>query len=213
MVKTIKILPPYISAVLFDLDGVLVDACDWHYDALNSALVEAGYKAINRESHLSTYNGLPTRVKLQMLGIPDDAASRINEQKQRHTLDIIWKSAKIMPEKIELHRYLRERGIKIACVTNSIEETARKMLTATGQMEYIDLLVTNEMVKSNKPHPDCYNLAIAKLGVNPISCLCVEDSPKGIMAVVNSVAGHLWAVTDHRKVTLDGYLRFMENEL
>jgi HAD superfamily hydrolase (TIGR01509 family) len=212
MVKTIKVLPPYIRAVLFDLDGVLVDACDWHYDALNSAMVEAGYKAIDRESHLSIYNGLPTRVKLQMLNIPDDAASRINEQKQRHTLDIIRKSAKIMPEKIELHRYLRERGIKIACVTNSIEETAREMLTATGQMPYIDLLVSNEQVKRNKPHPDCYNHAINTLMVDPYHCICVEDSPKGIEAVTSSIAGHLWVVTDPTKVTLKNYLNFMENE-
>lgn len=212
MVKTIKVLPPYIRAVLFDLDGVLVDACDWHYDALNSALVEAGYKAIDRESHLSTYNGLPTRVKLQMLGIPDDAASRINEQKQRHTLDIIRKSAKIMPEKIELLSYLKGRGIKTACVTNSIRETTEAMLSATGQIDFLDLIITNEDVKRNKPYPDCYNHAITTLGMNPLDCLCVEDSPKGIEAATASIAGHLWVVSNSSKVSLQNYLKFIGGE-
>jgi beta-phosphoglucomutase len=200
------------QAILFDLDGVLVDACDWHYEALNAALKEAGCGGINREAHVATYNGLPTRVKLQMLGIPDDVAAKINREKQRHTLDIIRNSATIMHEKIELHEYLKSEGIKIACVTNSIGETAREMLVSTGQMPYIDLLVSNEMVARNKPYPDCYNHAIETLGTNPQECLCVEDSPKGIEAAVASLAGHLWVVTDTTKVTKKNYVNFVESE-
>jgi beta-phosphoglucomutase len=200
------------EAILFDLDGVLVDACDWHYEALNTALKEAEYEGIDRESHLTKYNGLPTRVKLKMLGIPDDVAAKINHEKQRHTLDIIRSTAKMMEEKIELHEYLRSLGIKIACVTNSIEETAREMLVATGQMPYIDLLVSNEMVSRNKPYPDCYNHAIKTFGVDPSKCVCVEDSPKGIEAATASIAGHLWVVTDTKKVTKDNYIKFMERK-
>lgn len=201
-----------VSCVLFDLDGVLVDACDWHYKALNAALMKHGYTPINRQDHLQKYNGLPTRVKLQMLGIGDDIATQINEEKQRHTLDIIRSTARIMEEKIKLHEYLGSLGIKIACVTNSIEETAREMLVATGQMPYIDLLVSNEMVSRNKPYPDCYNHAIRTLGIDPSGCVCVEDSPKGIEAATASIAGHLWIVSDTTKVTKDNYIKFMEKE-
>jgi len=199
-----------IEAVLFDLDGVLVDACNWHYESLNSALIAKGYKAIDKESHISIYNGLPTRVKLNMLGIPNDIAEKINEEKQKHTLDVIKCTAIRMDEKIELHKYLKSEGIKIACVTNSIEETARAMLVATGQMPYIDLLISNEMVKHNKPYPDCYNLAISTLGVDPSVCVCVEDSPKGIEAATASLAKQLWKVTNPNDVTLSNYLKFKE---
>ncbi len=199
-----------IEAVLFDLDGVLVDACDWHYHALNIALVGSGYPVIEREEHLSTFNGLPTRVKLKMLGVPDDMIDTINDQKQKHTLDIIRAKARIMDEKIELHQYLKSNGIKIACVTNSIEETAKEMLTATGQMPYIDLLVSNEQVERNKPYPDCYNHAINTLGVDPLNCMCVEDSLKGIQAATSSIAGHLWAVVDSTTVTKSNYEKFIE---
>jgi HAD superfamily hydrolase (TIGR01509 family) len=202
-----------ISAVLFDLDGVLVDACEWHYEALNAALVRTGYPPIGREEHLSTFNGLPTRVKLKMLDVPDDMIAVINDQKQKHTLDIIRSNANIMLEKIELHRYLKSNGIKIACVTNSIEETAKEMLIATGQMPYIDLLVSNEQVKRNKPYPDCYNHAINTLGVDPLSCLCVEDSPKGIQSATSSIAGHIWVVSDPTKVTLKNYTTFVGYDL
>lgn len=202
-----------IDAILFDLDGVLVDACDWHYEALNSALIETGYNHIDKKTHLEKYNGLPTYKKLKMLGISDDKAIKINNKKQEYTLDIIKNSAKIMNEKIKLHEYLKSNGIKIACVTNSIETTAKEMLLATGQMPYIDLLVTNEMVKKNKPYPDCYNYAIKKLNVDPSKCICVEDSPKGIEAALSSLAWHIWCVTNTTEVTKENYIKYMKEKL
>ena len=199
-----------VEAVLFDLDGVLVDACGWHYDALNMALVDAGYPIINTEDHLAKYNGLPTKVKLKMLGVSDQISDEINKNKQKYTLNIIKNTAKFMPEKIELHEHLKQQGIKIACVTNSIEETAKEMFIATGQMPYIDLLVSNEQVKRNKPHPDCYNHAIKILGINPVNCICVEDSVKGIEAAMTSVAGRCWIVSGTKEVTKENYYKYLK---
>lgn len=200
-----------LEAVLFDLDGVLVDACEWHYHALNFALVDFGYDPIDENSHAKTYNGLPTKVKLGMLGIPQDFIGKIDQRKQKYTLDIIRNTAKIMPEKLELHEYLHSKGIKIACVTNSIHETALHMLAKTGQLPYIDLLISNEMVKRNKPHPDCYNLAIDTLQVDGNKCLCVEDSEKGAAAAKESDAKFLWKVKTAKDVTLDNFISFFRN--
>jgi beta-phosphoglucomutase len=199
-----------IEAILFDLDGVLVDACDWHYKALNLALADAGYPIINTEDHLAKYNGLPTKVKLKMLGIPDHLSDEINKNKQKHTLDTIHVNAKIMQEKVELHEYLKGLNIKIACVTNSIRETAELMLSKTGQLNYIDLLVTNEDVYPNKPHPVCYDYAIQKLNSNPNTSLCVEDSPKGIEAAKESKVKYLWTVNCPKDVTIENYHSFLE---
>jgi beta-phosphoglucomutase len=199
-----------VEAILFDLDGVLVDACDWHYEALNVALNEAGLDIINRQDHLTTFNGLPTKIKLEMLKIPTELAHSVNQQKQKHTLNIIKNTAKFMSEKIELHEHLKQQGIKIACVTNSIEETAKEMLIATGQMPYMDLLVSNEHVKRNKPHPDCYNHAIKMLGINPANCICVEDSPKGIEAAMTSIAGRCWIVSGTKEVTKENYYKYLK---
>jgi beta-phosphoglucomutase-like phosphatase (HAD superfamily) len=152
-----------LEAVLFDLDGVLVDACDWHYEALNEALEICGYDVITKEDHLKKFNGLPTRVKLNMFGVNEKDTLTINKLKQKNTLKIIKNNSKIMFEKIELHQYLKSCGYKIGCVTNSIKETAIEMLKSTGQLNYIDILVTNEDVLNNKPSPECYNFAINKL--------------------------------------------------
>ena len=115
-----------------------------------------------------------------------------------------------MQEKIELHEYLKSLNIKIACVTNSIRETAELMLSKTGQLNYIDLLVTNEDVYPNKPHPVCYDYAIQKLNSNPNASLCVEDSPKGIEAAKESKVKYLWTVNCPKDVTLENYHSFLE---
>lgn len=201
-----------IKCVLFDLDGVLVDACDWHYEALNIALVLNKKLPITREDHEKTFNGLPTKIKLDLLGISSKEGEEINKQKQKHTIDIIRSCATIMPEKIELLSYLKDNGIKVACVTNSIRETTEAMLSATGQIHLFDIIITNEDVKRNKPNPDCYNYAIHILEVDPSKCLCVEDSPKGIQAAKSSIAGHLWAVKNSTVVTLENYLKFIGDD-
>src|SRR5215471_1446992 len=81
-----------IEAVLFDLDGVLVDATEWHYEALNRALGLFGF-SISRYEHLSTYNGLPTRKKLEMLSVetklPASLHGLINRVKQAYTREEI----------------------------------------------------------------------------------------------------------------------------
>lgn len=193
------------KCVLFDLDGVLVDACEWHYEALNCALKEVVGFQISREDHVLKYNGLPTAVKLRMMGIDSPVASHIETLKQAKTLEIIAERANTMPEKQELHAYLKSQGIKIACVTNSIHTTATAMLRQTGQIGFMDLIVSNRDVQQNKPHPDCYNFAVKTLGVDPSVCLCVEDSPKGIAAAKASCVPNLWVVSDPSDVTLENY--------
>ena len=74
-----------MKAILFDLDGVLVDACDWHYHSLNDALEHyEGYR-ISYEDHIESFNGLPTSVKLNILGIKPDIAEKIWQMKQDKT--------------------------------------------------------------------------------------------------------------------------------
>lgn len=201
-----------INCVMFDLDGVLVDACDWHYHALNRALLDVCSFEISRHDHETKYNGLPTNVKLKMLGIDDSLSTEINNLKQHYTMDCIRQNANIMHEKILLHQYLKNQGVKIACVTNSIRMTATEMLFRTGQMEYIDLLVSNEDVKNNKPSPDCYEYAMSVLGVDPLCCVCVEDSPKGLQAAKASSAAHVWEVRDTYDVTVYNYRRFVNED-
>lgn len=195
--------------IIFDLDGVLVDACDWHYESLNRALVEYNKKPISMEDHYKTFNGLPTKVKLQILNIDKKEAEEINHLKQKHTLDVIKNFGKVMEEKIELHRFLKENNFKICCVTNSIRETASKMLKVTGQYDYVDLLITNENVKRNKPHPDCYIHAMEILKTTPNDVFCVEDSDIGVKSAISANIKNLLIVKNTTEVNLKNIKKFI----
>jgi len=188
-----------IKAILYDLDGVLVDACDWHYHSLNRALEEVAGFEISREEHISTYNGLPTRKKLAMLEITGDKANQVWEKKQQYTVDVINEMAHNSPQKRRLHEFTKMLGIKSCCVTNSIRKTAELMLKNTGQLEYMDFVVTNEDVENNKPSPECYILAMGKLGFLPTECLIVEDSPKGIESA-EATGAYVFEVDDSTQV-------------
>ena len=175
-----------INCVLFDMDGVLVDACEWHRKALNKALVQHGYPEISLSDHYHKYNGLPTRVKLKLMGIDERMAGKIEYDKQVNTLKIIDEECYPQYNVMDTLKYLNGLNIKTGCVTNSISETTHKILDKSELLPYLDVVITNTDVKYNKPSPDCYLLACQKLKVNPSNTLVVEDSPKGIQAGIDS---------------------------
>ena len=203
-------MPKKISCVLFDLDGVLVDACEWHYLSLNRALMDVVNLQISREDHEVRFNGLPTKVKLEMLSVKEKDFDQIWNLKQKYTLDEIARSSKVRPEKVELLRSLKANGLKIACVTNSIRLTAEQMLRSAGQIDFFDKIVTNEDVQRNKPFPDCYDYTIKELRSNPDETLCVEDSENGIAAAKSSLAKYTWEVENFEDVNLQNYLEFIK---
>lgn len=174
------------KAVLFDLDGVLVDACDWHYEALNRALREVADYEISRHDHETRFNGLPTKVKLRMLAdegvITEDQMGAISDLKQFLTTQVIEDLCKKDESKVQLMRKLTQQGFKIACVTNSIRKTATMMLKKSGVYEYMDCIISNEDITHAKPHPEGYIKALVMLNCLPINAIIVEDSPKGIQA-------------------------------
>ena len=176
----------FTKAVLFDLDGVLVDACDWHYEALNRALREVADYEISRHDHETTFNGLPTKVKLKTLAaqglIKEDQMQEVSDLKQELTIGVIEDLCKVDDSKVQLMRRLTQQGFKIACVTNSIRKTATMMLKKSGVYEYMDCIVSNEDINNAKPHPEGYIKALVTLNCLPSNAIIVEDSPKGIQA-------------------------------
>lgn len=193
-----------IKVILFDLDGVLIDACDWHYEALNRALLEIANIEIVRDEHISTFNGLPTKTKLNILveqgRVNEDQVERICQQKLQHTLEIVEDRTERDDKKIAMLSMLRLDGIKTACVTNCIRRTAEEMLIRLGLWGKLDLLVTNEDVVFPKPHPAGFWQAMSVFGVIGEETLIVEDSPKGREAGKASGADVL-AVKDAKDLT------------
>lgn len=175
-----------INLVIFDMDGVLVDACEWHRVALNEALKQVCNYEISIEDHYREYNGLPTKTKLKKLSdlgiLKEQSFALIEKLKQEKTIDIINVNALERKEKIDLMKYLKNKNIKIACYTNSIRMTAELMLKKTGVLDFLDLLVTNQDVSYSKPHPEGYTKCINYFNISKNYCIIVEDSPKGLEA-------------------------------
>ena len=190
-----------IKLIIFDLDGVIVEAKNIHYEALNYAL---GPKyEISWNEHLSIYDGLKTNQKLEMLtntkGLPAELHKDIWNDKQRLTLQ---KLKALKPNKTlqDIMQALVEEGYKIAVCSNSIRKTVLTVLSKLGLMEYMDYILSNEDVDNSKPHPEMYWKAISKMKCLPEETLIVEDSPYGLLAASRSKS-HILRVKNTKEVT------------
>lgn len=180
-----------IKAILFDLDGVLVDMPEGHYISLDRALSLFGAK-ITRDEHESYFNGLPTRKKLEKLEelerLPLGLREFINTIKQQHTKEVIPKYCTPDYSKIIMLKHLQKSGFKLACCSNSLKETLHIMLRSAQIFDFFDLVLGNDEVVNPKPHPEIYLKAFETLGVESHECIIVEDSPHGIAAAKASGA-------------------------
>lgn len=194
-----------IKAVIFDMDGVLIDAKDWHYEALNKALALFGYE-ITRLEHLSAYDGLPTSVKLKKLtlekGLPVKLHQFINEMKQQYTVQIIHERCRPRFSHEFALSKLHAEGYRIAVCSNSIRMTIELMMDYAKLSKYLEFIVSNQDVKNAKPDPEIYLTAMKKMGLNPEECLICEDNENGIKAALAS-GGHLLTVADVDDVHYD----------
>ncbi len=184
-----------IKLIIFDLDGVLVEAKQIHYDTLNQALREVGEQYIITEAeHLSTYDGLKTNQKLDMLtkakGLPKDVHEQVWNRKQHLTIEAI-SQLQTNHVLVSVFKELRSRGYQLACASNSIRRSVLVMLAKIGIIEYMDLIISNEDVKNSKPHPEMYWKAMSMMGCLPEETLIVEDSPHGLLAASRSRANVL----------------------
>lgn len=198
-----------IKAIIFDMDGVLIDAKEWHYEALNRALCLFGME-ISRYDHLVTYDGLPTRKKLEMLtlerGLPVELHDFINEIKQQYTMDQVYQKCRpFFPHEYALAR-LKAEGFRMAVCSNSIRKTVEVMLEKAMIDQYFEFFLSNQDVKKAKPDPEMYVACLARLGVKPSEALILEDNDHGIKAALASGA-HLMKISTVQDVT---YFRIME---
>jgi HAD superfamily hydrolase (TIGR01509 family) len=199
--------------IIFDLDGVLVEAKQIHYHTLNQALREVGEEyVISEAEHLSTYDGLKTTQKLEMLtknkGLHPEFYDDIWYRKQHLTIEAI---SQLQPDlqKIELFKELRDMGYKLACASNSIRRSVLVMLAKIGIIEYMDLIISNEDVKNSKPHPEMYWKAMSMMSVLPEETLIVEDSPHGLLAASRSRANVL-RVDNPKDLVISKIIRKLE---
>ena len=196
-----------MKLVLFDLDGVLIDAKKIHFDSLNQAL--GPEYAITEEEHLNFYDGRKTRQILHMLtenkGLPLDLHDVVYYAKQACTIELIKKLEPIEEIKL-LFEELEKQGYMIGVCSNSIRRTVLTALAKIELMEYCSVIVSNEDVKNSKPHPEMYWKAMSIMGCLPEDTFIIEDSPVGLLAAQRSRANYI-RVDNPYDVTRDKILK------
>lgn len=185
-----------IKAIVFDLDGTLVDCTDLHYEALNKAISEVCGPdcIIDYEDHLARFNGLPTKKKLAILAaeynLDLEYYDQISELKQKYTAELIEKTIFSTDYEMQvesLNTLYFDYGYKLGVASNAINKTVGTILKAAGYpIEIFDIILSNEDVGRPKPDPEIYQMACRLLGLKPEEVAAVEDSDVGIRAGIDA---------------------------
>lgn len=182
--------------IIFDLDGVLIDAKDIHYQALNTAIETVASKnfIITLEEHYYKYDGLKTFQKLEMLTrdkqLPAHLHNKIWKTKQAITLEKL-KKAKPNQKLYSIIEFLKKEGYKIACCSNSIKKTVVVALTRLNIINFFDIIISNEDVTFSKPYPEMFWKAMTQACSLPENTLIIEDSPVGLLGASRTAANIL----------------------
>ena len=180
-----------IKAIIFDLDGVLVDTKQIHFEALNAALRKYKFEKISIDDHIKVFDGLPTNEKLKILQkkkkLPKKYFLKINKYKQKVTAEILKKNIKKNDKLVHMMKNLHGK-YKIAVATNAVNSTLKICLNKLRISKYVDFKLSNEDIVNPKPNPEIYLRIFIKFGIYPSEALIVEDSHYGREAAISSGA-------------------------
>jgi beta-phosphoglucomutase len=177
-------------AVIFDLDGVLVDTAKYHYLAwkrlareLGGDLSEAQNEALKGVSRMDS---LDIILRLNNLTLTTEERERMASRKNEWFVEFI---AQMSPDElfdgaIALLETLRANGIKRALASSS--KNARQVMGLLGIADLFDAVVDGTMIEHSKPHPEIFLKAASLLNVAPAACLVVEDAEAGVEAAVRA---------------------------
>lgn len=204
-----------IKLIIFDLDGVLVSTKDMHYETLNKALLSYDPRfVISHNDHVNTFDGLPTKTKLEILtnlyGLPRESHEKIAKQKQIETINYIHTNVQRDDKLVNLF-FLLSQDYKICVCSNSVYQTIAGTLQQLGVYNYVDRIYSNEQVRRPKPSCEIYLKCMIDMQVEPYETLILEDSVTGRKAAKSSGAV-LCPIDSPEMVTLETINRYLERK-
>src|SRR5690606_18251119 len=174
------------AAVIFDLDGVLVDTAVFHYQAWRRMAKEFNFDFTEAENEqlkgVSRVESLELILKWAEKVVPAEEKERLARMKNTWYLELIdgMKNGDVLPGTIALLTYLRGEGKKIAL--GSASKNAVRILEKTGILDYFDAIIDGNAVTRSKPDPEVFLKAAEAIGILPADCVVFEDAQAGIAA-------------------------------
>ena len=178
-----------LKAVIFDVDGTLLDTERIYMQAWKEAAAEQGY--VMPDELLRKTRAVDAKVAAQIF--EEEIGNGFSYQKTRPIRvriaeEIIERESPILkPGVLELLSFLREKGIRLSVASSTKTKTTKEHLQINGIADWFEVIVGGDMITKGKPNPDIFLKAAELLGETPENCIVVEDSPAGIRA--GSAAG------------------------
>ena len=195
-----------VQAILFDADGVLINASELHFQAFNQALATKGW-CLSRAQHSASFNGLGTRDKLNLLteslGFPESWHQEVVEAKFQFTQDAIRKYLEPDLSKIALLEAIVFEGIAVGVCSNMQQVNLELTLEQAGLAPYVEAIIGYELVTNHKPSPDTYFAAAAALGTDISLCTVVVDNSISLAAAQAADPLDIVMVSGPEEVNLD----------
>jgi HAD superfamily hydrolase (TIGR01509 family) len=184
-----------MQAVLFDMDGTIVDTEPYWIEAEYRLIEELGGTWNDEHAHALVGNALiDSALYIREHAGVDLEPDVIIERLLDDVVEAAERSVPWRPGAVPLLRELAERGVPCALVTMSYERLAKTVIEQL-HADAFATVVTGDQVQDGKPHPEAYLTAAARLGVDPAACIAIEDSPTGIASA--EAAGCLVVAVPH----------------
>jgi HAD superfamily hydrolase (TIGR01509 family) len=190
------------KAILWDLDGTIIDSTECHFESWSQALKSHGY-TITREIFDAHYGRNTQSVLPLYLGFEPDPElfEKINIKKEEIFRDEVVKKGAMVPGVESWMRSANQLGIKQAIASSSGMKNITIMLSAFGLLGYFDLLVSGANLPA-KPEPDVFLEAAKLIELSPAECLVIEDSSAGVQAAKEAGMTCIAVLTSHTKSQL-----------
>ncbi len=194
-----------VSAVIFDLDGVLADSEPWWSEIDAQLLAEHG--VTYRGEHHQEVVGVSYRLAVEFykkafgLSLPTE---KLMQRRGEIATEFFANRIDLFPNVKEVLQELRQVKLRLAVATSSVSASARPFLGRHDLTKFFEVIVTGEEVEHGKPAPDIYVCAAKHLGIPAEACLVVEDALPGV-AAAKAANMRVAAIPDRRFVDPNKY--------
>jgi beta-phosphoglucomutase family hydrolase len=169
-------------AVLWDLDGVLVDSAWVHYEAFRELFGSMG-RELTEDEFARLFGRRNDAIFREVLGeLRAEEVSRLAARKEEAFRRRIADRVEALPGARELVKRLSETGVRQAIVSSTPRANIELILRSLGLVGSFEAIVGEEDVRRGKPDPEGFQTAARRLGVRPEECVVLEDAPEGIAA-------------------------------